>query len=372
MSLVDETHLTDVDAYQILNALPGLGPVTVRALLDQIGNPKNILSASEAALRVVPRVGPAIVKALQDWASYINLEEERGKMAEADASFISLADRDKYPALLQEIYDPPLGLYIKGDVLPRERCVAIVGSRRSTLYGVNTAKKIAQDLGRLGFCVVSGLARGIDAAAHRGALEVGGATVAVLGCGVDRIYPPENKDLYQEMAKKGALMSEFRMGRRADRQTFPMRNRIIAGLSEATIVIESDVHGGSMITARLAGESGRLVCAVPGRIDQASSRGCHRLIREGAVLLRSVDDLLEELQYASQLNLLEPETKTPKLNLDPKSAQVLHALKEMSIADVDALAENTGMMSSDVSAALLMLELKKTIVRRADGTFEAQ
>ena len=205
-------------------------------------------------------------------------------MAKAAATFITPRDVG-YPRLLKEIHDPPIGLYRKGVYDFAQPCVAIVGSRRTTLYGQSVAKKLAADLARLGFCIVSGLARGIDTAAHEGALSVGGKTAAVLGCGIDIVYPPENLALYRRIEAEGAILSEFPFGRRADRQSFPMRNRVVAGIAEAVVVVETDVSGGSMITARFAGEQGRLIFAVPGRIDQNTSAGCHQLIRDGATLL---------------------------------------------------------------------------------------
>ena len=185
-------------------------------------------------------------------------------MAQSHADFIVGGD-DAYPKLLKEISDPPIALYRKGSYDFSRPHIAIVGSRRTTLYGQATAKKIGAQLAQLGFCIVSGLARGIDTAAHEGALSVGGKTAAVLGTGLDVIYPPENLGLYRQIEEHGAVLSEFPFGRRADRQSFAMRNRIVAGMCEATVVIESDVDGGAMITARFAGEQGRLLFAVCAR-----------------------------------------------------------------------------------------------------------
>jgi DNA processing protein len=255
-----------------------------------------------------------------------------------------------------------------------------VGSRRTTLYGQATAKRFGAELARLGFCVVSGLARGIDTAAHEGALSVGGKTAAVLGCGIDIIYPPENFELYRKIEVEGAILSEFPFGRRADRQSFAMRNRIVAGMSDAVIVIESDVDGGAMITARFAGEQGRLIFAVPGRIDQSTSAGCHQLIRDGATLMTSVDDLLAELNY---LDGLRPQPIPPKAGaeesalgatrstLSSDEAKVLACFEGGAILTPDALAELTGIAVAPLSATLMMLELKRLIAKRADGAFEA-
>ena len=298
-------------------------------------------------------------------------------MAAAQAAFVTPTEAG-YPRLLREISDPPIGLYRKGTYEFGQPCIAIVGSRRTTLYGQSVAKKLGAELARLGFCVVSGLARGIDTAAHEGALSVGGKTAAVVGTGIDIIYPPENLALYRELEAQGAILSEFPFGRRADRQSFAMRNRIVAGMCAATIVVESDVDGGAMITAKFAGEQGRLIFAVPGRIDQPSSAGCHQLIRDGATLMTSVDDLLNELNYLDGLRpaaIPEKPTATPvapAVSLTDDEARVLEQFRGGSILAPDALAHGTGMPVAQLSATLMLLELKRLVAKRADGTFGAR
>jgi DNA processing protein len=280
--------------------------------------------------------------------------------------------------MLKEINDPPIGLYRRGRYEFGAPCIAIVGSRRTTLYGQATAKKFGAELARLGFCVVSGLARGIDTAAHEGALSVGGKTAAVLGCGIDIIYPPENLELYRKIEADGAILSEFPFGRRADRQSFAMRNRIVAGMSDAVIVIESDVDGGAMITARFAGEQGRLIFAVPGRIDQNTSAGCHQLIRDGATLLSSVDDILSELSYLDGLRPPPIGEKPADVaagrpaNLTADEAKVFECFRGGAILAPDALGAATELPAAKLSATLMMLELKRLIAKRADGAFEAR
>jgi DNA processing protein len=302
-------------------------------------------------------------------------------MAKARVDFITHRD-PAYPRLLREIPDPPVGLYRKGNYAFDRPAIAIVGSRRTTLYGQAVAKKLAGDLARRGFCVVSGLARGIDTAAHEGAIEARGVTCAVLGAGIDIIYPPENLALYRRIEESGALYSEFPFGRRADRQSFAMRNRIVAGMCEAIVVVESDVSGGSMITARFAGEQGRLIFAVPGRIDQPSSAGCHQLIRDGATLLTGVDDILSELNYLGGLRPSPIPIKEGEGNAgagmlqDPSwtedEARVMSGFAGGAVLTPDALAAHTGLPTAQLSATLMMLELKRMIVRRADGAFEAR
>jgi DNA processing protein len=239
---------------------------------------------------------------------------------------------------------------------------------------LSVARKFASELARLGFCIVSGMARGTDTAAHEGALEVGGKTVAVLGCGLDIVYPPENLELYKRIALEGAVASEFPLGRRADRQTFPMRNRVVAGMCEAVIVVESDVAGGSMITARFAGEQGRQILVVPGRIDQKSAAGCHQLIRDGATMVTSVDDVLGEMRYA------RPAEPAPELPLESSSSpqlseaerEVLACLAGGERCMTDRISQQTNRPSGEVSATLMGLEIKRLVVKRADGSFEAR
>ncbi len=363
----------------VLNDLPNIGPVSLNRLLAEFqGDPCAILGADRRRLERVKGVGPETSASVVNWREHFDLAREEARLAQAGASFITARD-EGYPKLLKEIHDPPIGLYRKGDYLFGQPCIAVVGSRRTTLYGQSVAKKLGADLARLGFCVVSGLARGIDTAAHEGALSVGGKTAAVLGCGIDIVYPPENLGLYRRITETGAVLSEFPFGRKADKQTFPMRNRVVSGICEAVVVVESDVSGGAMITARFAGEQGRLIYAVPGRIDQPSSAGCHQLIRDGATLFTSVDDILNELNY---LDGLRPQAITTEgqvglleqllPQLDAGEQRVIAAFAGGAIMSIDALISSTSLSSPEVSAALMGLELKKLVQKRADGTFEAR
>lgn len=371
--------LTERQAFMVLNDLPNIGPITLNRLLAEFdGDPRAILSADKRRLESVRGVGPETSAALIAWRTHFDLAREEDRLRHAAADFLTARD-DGYPKMLKEIHDPPIGLYRKGDYPFDQPCVAIVGSRRTTLYGQSVAKKLGAELAQLGFCVVSGLARGIDTAAHEGALSVGGKTAAVLGTGIDIIYPSENLDLYRRIVDSGAVLSEFPFGRKADRQSFAMRNRIVSGMSEAVVVVESDVQGGAMITARFAGEQGRLIFAVPGRIDQATSKGCHQLIRDGATLLTGVDDILSELNYldgfrpkaietsgeASVLEQLLPQLAGPE-------RRVFECFRGGEKLGIDALTNATGLSASEVSAALMMLELKRLVTKRADGNFEAR
>ena len=371
--------LTERQAFMIMNDLPNIGPITLNRLLEAFGgDPCEILTAPKRRLESVRGVGPETSAALSDWRTHFDLAREEERLVQAGATFITTRD-EGYPKLLKEIHDPPIGLYRKGDYLFGQPCIAVVGSRRTTLYGQSVAKKLGAQLAQLGFCVVSGLARGIDTAAHEGALSVGGKTVAVLGCGIDIVYPPENLDLYRRITETGAVLSEFPFGRKADKQSFPMRNRVVSGICEGVVVVESDVKGGAMITARFAGEQGRLIFAVPGRIDQPSSAGCHQLIRDGAMLLTSVDDILNELNY---LDGLRPKAITTEgevsvleqlmPELSDSERKVVGAFSGGGMLGIDALTTATGLSSPEVSAALMGLELKRLVSKRADGTFEAR
>jgi DNA processing protein len=369
-------ELTERQAFLILNALPNIGPITLNRLLAELGgDPRAIFTASRRQLEAVQGVGPVISATIAGWRDHFDVTREETRMAQSGVDFITARDPG-YPPLLKEIHDPPIGLYRKGRYDFAQPGIAIVGSRRTTLYGQSVAQKLGAELARLGFCIVSGLARGIDTAAHEGALSVGGKTAAVVGTGIDIVYPPENLQLYRRLEESGAVLSEFPFGRRADRQSFAMRNRIVAGISTAVVVVESDVDGGAMITARFAGEQGRLLFAVPGRIDQATSKGCHQLIRDGATLLTSVDDILGELNYLDGLRPAPIGEKPADVaagrpaNLTEEEARVFGCFRGGALLSADALATQTGLAAADISATLMMLELKHLVVKRADGTFE--
>lgn len=374
-----KTDLTEWQALLALNALPNIGPITTNRLIDTLGgDPRRIFATSARTLQAVRGVGPVIADFILGWENHFDLAREEDRLAKAGAEFVTARD-PHYPAALREIHDPPIGLYQKGSYRWDRPGVAIVGSRRTTLYGQTVAKRLAGELARAGFCIVSGLARGIDTAAHEGALEAGGATAAVLGTGIDLVYPPENIDLYRRVEAGGAIVSEFPFGRRADRQSFAMRNRIVSGLCAAVVVVESDVDGGSMITAKFAGEQGRIVFAVPGRIDQPTSAGCHQLIRDGAILCTGIDDILTELQTlpglhpAARRGVGAPASAT-KLTpaLDEPESKAYAAFAGGEMLTLDALLETTGLPYAELAPALMMLELKKLVTKRLDGTYEAR
>jgi DNA processing protein len=316
---------------------------------------------------------PGVISAIRDWRAHFDPAREEARMERSAVAFLTRGDPG-YPALLGEIHDPPVGLYRKGNYIFDNPCVAVVGSRRATPYGQSVARRLGSELAQRGFCVVSGLARGIDTAAHEGALSVGGRTAAVLGTGIDIVYPPENLALYRRIAETGAVLSEFPFGRAVDRDSFPMRSRVVSGICEAVVVVESDMWGGAMTTARFAGEQGRLVFAVPGRIDQSTSGGSNQLIKDGATMLTKVEDLLQEIQYLGGLRPAPLPGAAPaeaSEGLGPDEARVLYHLRGGQILSLQALMEHTGLAAGAISAALALLATKGFVEKPEDGSYGA-
>lgn len=363
-------HFNDMDVedgYRILNALPHLGPVTHRRLLGAFDDdPRVVLHASPRALRKVTGVGAEISGVISRWRDYFDLEEDRAFCNANGIRFISWR-HPEYPTRLRRLFDPPIGLYVRGNCCWEGTCVAIVGCRRPSPYGMKMARTLGYHLGAAGTAVVSGLARGVDTHVHESVLEANGRTIAVLGCGIDAVYPPENGGLAGRMLEDGAIISEFPPFTPVARQNFPMRNRIVAGMADAVVVVESSETGGSMITARFALDANRLVGAVPGRADDPLCQGCLSLLRDGAFLVRSAADVLAEIGMGAQLEFpLESTTPTA----DPLPQDPL--TKAMSNGDwwaVDQLAVASGLTTSDVMSRLLMLELDGKVLRRADGRY---
>jgi len=366
------SELTEKQAFLALNALPGIGPIGLNRLLEEFGgDPRAALSGDRRALEAALGALPGAAAAVRDWRAHFDPAKEESRMQRSGVAFLTRGDAG-YPPLLAEINDPPVGLYRKGNYIFDNPCVAIVGSRRATAYGQGVARRLGAELAQRGFCVVSGLARGVDTAAHEGALSVGGRTAAVVGTGIDVIYPPENLGLYRRIAETCAVLSEFPLGRAADRDSFPMRSRVISGICEAVVVVESDMWGGAMTTAKFAGEQGRLVFAVPGRIDQSTSGGSNQLIKDGAAMLTKVEDLLQEIQYLGGLRpapLAGGAGTEPGVSLGPDEARVLYHLRGGIAMSAAELTAQTGLAAGAVGAALSLLEEKGFVARRADGNF---
>ncbi|MBN8248109.1 MAG: DNA-processing protein DprA [Verrucomicrobia bacterium] len=368
--------MTSREALIALNLVDHVGPVRLRQLMACLGpDPAAILRARREELMAVPGIGEDTADAIASWERTVDLGNELRRI-EASGVRIVIAEDDEYPPLLRQIYDPPMVLYVKGSLLPKDRNgVALVGSRLTTPYGQDVARKLAYQLAFTGVTVVSGGARGIDTAAHQGALSAGGRTIAVLGTGINRVFPPENAALYERITAHGAVMTQFPFNRPADKQSFPIRNRIVAGMTQGTVVVEANLSSGALITANFATEYGRQVFAVPGRIDSPRSKGCHDLIKQGAKLCEGAEDILSEFEY-----LFPPSNKPPSaassgtlpgIELSETETRVLDALDPGAERSPDEVIRTTGLAASVVSVALLSLELKR-LVRQLPGRIYAR
>lgn len=352
-----------------LTMVPGVGPKTCRALLERFGSAGKVLGAAESTLRDVPGVGGRLAEKIArarhdvDASGELDLCRERGVRPVARGA-------EGYPPPLEDIPDPPSLLYVRGTIEPADQlAIALVGSRKCTPYGIRIAERLAASLARVGLTVVSGLARGIDAAAHRGALTAGGRTIAVLANGLAEVYPPEHEGLAREVAAAGALISESPMRQQPIAGLFPQRNRVISGLSLGVVVVEASPKSGSLTTAKHAMEQNREVFAVPGPVDSLASRGCHYLIRDGARLVQTVDDILEELGplvREIRAGPGEPAVRHPaELSLSDQERSLLNRLDDHPVA-VDALILASGLTPSQVMATLSVLEMRR-LVRRLPG-----
>lgn len=353
-----------------LSITPGLGPRLLTQLLLHFGDCQTILRQPTDSLRQVSGIGPQLAAALTN----PNLLQQAAQLrthCQQTSIQLHYPGTDTWPQRLQEICDPPQVLYARGNLLAADSlAIAVVGSRRCSIYGLRQAERFAAQLARAGFTVVSGLARGIDAAAHRAALQAGGRTLAVLPGGVDTIYPPENQSLADEITRHGALLSEMPPGQQILPGLFPQRNRIISGLSLGVLLVEASARSGALYTARHAHEQGREVFAVPGPIDSPASAGCHQLIRDGAVLVRHVDDILEALGPLPAPVSLTPDitVHTPReLTLNAIESQVLSHISPQPTA-VDELLRKLPAESSQVLATLTVLEVRR-LIRRLPGNF---
>ncbi len=357
------------EALVALNLIEHVGPVRVRQLLEHFGDPPSILRASKSQLLQVRGIGEDTAEAIARWEGSVNLGAELKRIEEYGCRVVTQADPE-YPQLLREIYDPPVVLYVKGDLSAKDKnSVALVGSRMTTHYGIEVARRLAYQLAYLGVTVVSGGARGIDTAAHQGALSGKGRTVAVLGTGINLVAPPENAKLFEQIAGSGALVTQFPFNRPADKQSFPIRNRIVAGMTLGTVVVEANLSSGALITANFANEYGRQVFAVPGRIDSPRSKGCHDLIKKGAKLCEGVEDILSEFEYLFPASNRPPTASAtgvlPALELGENEQKVYQHLSNEETG-IDDVIRRCGLPSSAVSVALLSLEMKR-LVRQLPG-----
>jgi DNA processing protein len=350
-----------------LNMVEGLGVTLLSRLLERFGSPEAVLAASRNELEKVEGVGPALSRNISQARKKIDAKAEMKLAEKLGVKIISAASED-YPKSLRRIFDPPLVLYVKGALKEEDAlAMAIVGSRRASYYGKNQAERLAGSLAKMGFTIVSGMAWGIDSAAHRGALSAGGRTIAVLGSGLSKPYPKGNENLLAEIAKSGAAVSEFPLNFPPRAENFPRRNRLISGLCLGVVVVEAAERSGSLITARWAMEQGREVFAVPGPIDSVTSRGTHRLIKDGAKLVERVEDVIEELgPLAEVLAPLAEEEKRQTGSLKPEEAKILEALSPSEPKSIEEIIGKTGLSAQAASSVLMVLELKK-LVRQLTG-----
>jgi DNA processing protein len=358
----------EFDAWFRLLSTPGVGRATTRRLVAACGTPEAVLSTASGTLRQL--AGDAVAQALRGPG-----EVTEARLAAARAWLAGGADRHaiapgdpRYPPALLQTADPPLLLYLQGDpAVLRRPILAIVGSRNATPQGLANARDFARELATQGWCIASGLALGIDAAAHEGALDAaaGAGTVAVVGTGLDRVFPARHRTLAHRVGAAGALLSEYAPGTPPLRQHFPERNRIIAGLAQGTLVVEAALSSGSLITARLASEAGREVFAIPGSIHSPQARGCHALIRQGAKLVETAEDIVEELRGQRPLALAGDGDDTATAGEDPLLSAMGH-----DAVTLDALLARTGDSAAALSARLLELELEGRVARLPGGLYQ--
>ncbi len=352
--------------------VPGIGAVTCRKLLNVFRTPEEIFAAPLQRLSAIPGVSEKMARTIVNFGVPDQVNQALEDLEKYQVQVVTCHD-EEYPSALTTIFDPPPLLYVKGAPLQRhDILVAVVGSRRASTYGRTVAEQLCRELSMKGVTVVSGMARGIDSAAHRGALHAGGRTIAVLGCGVNVIYPPENSQLYHEILEHGTIISEYPLHAKPDRGNFPARNRIISGMSLGTVVVEAGSRSGALITADTALEQGRDVFAVPGNITSASSQGTNHLLKQGAILVEHAEDILDALplEISRELGQIQPELpfkEPPPLSppLTAEEQRVLACIDTHPI-HIDTITIRSQLPSSKVSATLMLLEMKN-LIRQLTG-----
>lgn len=359
--------MSDLKFWIALNYLPDIGPVIARRLLSVFGNPENIFQMSLSELRSVEGLSENRARGITGFKQWDRVQKDIVDALQDKAQFITFHDK-AYPDSLKYIPDAPLLLYVKGEIMDIDRyAVAVVGSRRATEYGMRAAETISYKIASYGLTVVSGMARGIDSASHRGALKAKGRTIAVLGSGIDVPYPSENRGLMNAIASSGAVISEFPVGTEPYKENFPRRNRIISALSLGVLVVEATVDSGSLITVGYALEQGKEVFALPGNITSRNSKGTNNLIKNGAKLVECAEEIIEELRPQIKGILKEQEVVSkkalPEMTHDEK---VLYHFLDNEPKHIDSIIRHTDMSSSKALSILLNLELKG-VVRQLEG-----
>ncbi len=356
-----EIEMGSIEYWVGFNIVPAIGPAKVRALLDHFGDLETAWRADARALKQAG-LDRLAIRNLVRLRDQLDLEAEMDKLAKHQVTVLTWED-EAYPSLLKQIYAPPPVLYVRGQLLPDDEwAVGLVGTRRATVYGKQVARMLGQNLAQSRVTVVSGLARGIDSVAHQAALDAGGRTIAVMACGLDRVYPPEHRNMAHAIMERGALVSDYPLGTPPEGINFPPRNRIISGLSLGVVVIEAGRKSGALITAEFANDQGREVFAVPGNIVSRTSIGCNRLIHDGAKMVLDVQDILEELN----LTMIEVQAQARDiLPADETEAQLLDLVSDAPV-HVDEICRQSQLPIHQVSSTLTMMELKG-MVRQVGG-----
>ncbi|OGA17825.1 MAG: DNA protecting protein DprA [Betaproteobacteria bacterium RIFCSPLOWO2_02_FULL_66_14] len=362
------THERELKGWLQLSLVPGLGAATLRRLLAEFGLPENVVAADRRLLR--PHLPPSVIESLDSPEVMQAVDRALAWAREAQHAIVTIAD-STYPKRLLETPDPPLLLYCIGRVTLLDRpSLAIVGSRNATPTGIQNAEQFARALSEAGLAIVSGLALGIDAAAHRGGLAGSGSTIAVFGTGIDRIYPRQNQALAERIAESGLLVSEFALQTPSRRENFPRRNRVISGLAQGCLVVEAALASGSLITARSAADQGREVFAIPGSIHSPLAKGCHALIKAGAKLVETADDVLCELNtYRSQAGVDSRSVPKPEGRPQRDDSPLLAHL-DFDPVEIDSLCARSGLAAQQVSAELLRLELAGIVATLPGGRYQ--
>ncbi|OGV56171.1 MAG: DNA protecting protein DprA [Lentisphaerae bacterium GWF2_50_93] len=366
--------MTDREAYIILNIISGIGPARVKSLCEHFGSVSNILGAPKKELLAVNGIGETLAEAVVSWRTDTDYESEMKLAERAGVEIVTLAD-DKYPSILKEVHDAPLCIYSRGRFpSDGEFMLGVVGSRRITNYGKAMAEHLSRSAVYAGWTVVSGLAYGTDAVAHKTVVDAGGRTIAVLGGGLARIFPQDHIPLAKSIIEGGgAVISEFPMEFAPNRRSFPMRNRIISGLSKGVLVIEAGSSSGALITAKFALEQNRLIFSVPGEASNPQARGCNALIKQGAKLTENFEDIMEEFEFLPEFspprNLkvidgdgVKDESDFAALKLDEDECRIIGLLKNGD-ASADSLAGETGISTGKLLSLLMKMEMKKLITQ---------
>ncbi|HLE18903.1 MAG TPA: DNA-processing protein DprA, partial [Syntrophales bacterium] len=372
-------HDNELKYWLALKMVEGVGNVAFTAIVKTFGSPKEVFDAPFNSLKEMPGIGKKVASQIKSFSNWQQVEKELAAARNQQVSIITCHD-PLYPINLLNIYDFPPFLYVKGSLKEEDINIAVVGSRMASTYGKFSTERLCRELAINGITVVSGLARGIDTAAHRGSIAAKGRTIAVLGCGIDIVYPPENKELFTTIPLQGAIITEFPFGTPPNGPNFPARNRIISGLSLGVVVVEANEKSGSLITARTALEQGREVFAVPGSVDSAGSRGTNGLIKQGAKLIEDVYDILDEImpqiEMKQKIHIPEAAEKTKSHKEIPPAAcrtsgnedltdKERNLLERISASPVtiDSLIAQTGERPGEILNNLLLLELKGLITQ---------